>query len=44
MSSEKFQGHKSRGPMGHGPMGGGEKAKDFKGSVKRLVKHMEDKI
>ncbi|MCI7812569.1 MAG: ABC transporter ATP-binding protein [Lachnospiraceae bacterium] len=41
MSSEKFQGHKSRGPMGHGPMGGGEKAKDFKGSVKRLVKHME---
>ena len=28
-----------RGPMGHGPMGGGpaEKAKDFKGTIKKLV-------
>ena len=26
-----------RGPMGgHGPMGGGEKAKDFKGTMKKL--------
>ena len=30
------------GPMGggHGPMGMGEKAKDFKGSVKKLTKHL----
>lgn len=30
------------GPMGggHGPMGMGEKAKDFKGSVKKLAKHL----
>ena len=32
-----------RGPMGHGPMGGmgaGEKAKDFKGSVKKLLQYI----
>ena len=31
-----------RGPGGHGPMGGGnfEKAKDFKGTVKRLLKEV----
>ena len=31
-----------RGPGGHGPMGGGnfEKAKDFKGAVKRLLKEV----
>ena len=40
MSSEKFQ-RQRRGPMGHGAMGGGEKAKDFKGTVKRLAKHLE---
>ena len=30
------QGHGKRGPMGHGPMGPGEKAKDFKGTMKKL--------
>ena len=30
------QGHGKRGPMGHGPMGAGEKAKDFKGTMKKL--------
>ena len=33
----------SRGPMGHGPGGGmmpGEKAKDFKGSAKKLIAYM----
>lgn len=30
-----------RGPMGgHGPMGGGEKAKDFKGTMKKLLNEM----
>ena len=28
-----------RGPMGGG-MGGGEKAKDFKGTIKKLVSYM----
>lgn len=28
------------GPMGHGPMGAGEKAKDFKGTMKELAKHL----
>ena len=28
------------GPMGHGPMMAGEKAKDFKGTVKKLVKYL----
>lgn len=33
---------KRRGPMGHGHgMAAGEKAKDFKGSVKKLFKYME---
>lgn len=27
-----------RGPMGHGPVGAGEKAQDFKGTAKKLVK------
>ena len=26
--------------MGHGPMQGGEKAKDFKGTIKKLLKYM----
>ena len=34
---------KMRGPMGGGPMGGmgrgGEKAKDFKGTLKKLLKY-----
>ena len=29
-----------RGPMGRGPMGAGEKAKDFKGSIGKLMKYM----
>lgn len=29
-----------RGPMGHGSMGSGEKAKDFKGSIGKLLKFM----
>ena len=33
---------KRRGPMGHGHgMAAGEKAKDFKGSMKKLFKYME---
>lgn len=34
---------KPRGPMGHGPHGGmgtGEKAKDFKGTIKKLAKYL----
>ena len=34
---------KTRGPMGHGPhggMGAGEKAKDFKGTIKKLSKYL----
>ena len=35
-----------RGGGGHGPMGGGpaEKAKDFKGSLKRLIRYMRPQI
>lgn len=40
MSNENFQRQNHRGPMGRGSMGGGEKAKDFKGTVKKLVKHL----
>ncbi len=29
-----------RGPMGRGPMGSGEKAKDFKGSIGKLIKYI----
>ena len=30
-----------RGPMGgHGPMGSGEKAKDFKGTIKKLLAYI----
>lgn len=29
-----------RGPMGHGPMMGGEKAKDFKGTISKLINYM----
>lgn len=30
-----------RGPMGHGPMGATEKAKDMKGSIKKLMQYMK---
>lgn len=37
-----MSGQKRRGPMGHGHgMASGEKAKDFKGSMKKLFKYME---
>lgn len=29
-----------RGPMGHGGMHGGEKAKDFKGTIRKLFKYI----
>lgn len=39
--SEKHTTARPRGPMGHrGPGVPGEKAKDFKGTVKRLLAHM----
>ena len=28
------------GPMGHGPMGGGEKAKDFSGTISKLIRYI----
>lgn len=39
MSNER---PKQRGPMGHGPgaMGAGEKAKDFKGTMKKLMAYL----
>lgn len=41
MAEHKRTNHR-RGPMGHGPMGGmgTEKAKDFKGSLKKLLKYL----
>jgi ATP-binding cassette subfamily B multidrug efflux pump len=36
----RIQRPRHRGPMGHGPMGSGEKAKDFKGTMKRLWKYL----
>ncbi len=36
MSNQK-QSNRPRGPMGHGMRGGGEKAKDFKGTMKEVV-------
>ncbi len=41
MSNEKFQRPGGHGPMGNGRMGNGEKAKDFKGTVKKLIRHLE---
>ncbi len=38
--SEMKQPPRPRGPMGHGPIGGGEKAKDFKGSVGKLLRYL----
>jgi ATP-binding cassette subfamily B multidrug efflux pump len=44
MSNEKevSQQHRParRSPMGHGPMGSGEKAKDFKGTIKKLFAYI----
>lgn len=31
-----------RGPMGHGPMGSGEKARDFKGTIGKLLHYMRE--
>ena len=38
--SETHSAPRRRGPMGHGPGMPGEKAKDFKGSVRKLLSHM----
>ncbi|MEF9951112.1 MAG: ABC transporter ATP-binding protein [Clostridium sp.] len=41
MSKNKDKKPSMGGPMGHGPMGGaGEKAKDFKGTMKSLIKYL----
>lgn len=40
MSDQKRPAPMRRGPMGHGPMGGGEKAKDFKGTLRQLLRYM----
>ena len=42
MSNEKRprRGPMGHGPMGHGPMHGGEKAKDFKGTIKKLLRYI----
>lgn len=34
-------GRRMGGPMGHGPMGAGEKAKDFKGSIGKLIRYLQ---
>lgn len=40
--SEERRDVRPRGPMGHGHgMGGGEKAKDFKGTLKKLFRYMD---
>ena len=39
MSNQK-QSNRPRGPMGHGMRGGGEKAKDFKETMKKLIRYM----
>ncbi|WP_238883552.1 ABC transporter ATP-binding protein [Clostridium sp. YIM B02551] len=48
MSEMKNNAPKRRGPMGGGPMGGvvmgGEKAKDFKGTGKRLVGYLKPQM
>ena len=40
MSNEKFQRPGGHGPMRNGRMGTGEKAKDFKGTVRKLIRHL----
>ena len=39
MSNQK-QNNRPRGPMGCGMRGGGEKAKDFKGTMKKLIRYL----
>lgn len=42
MSNKTVQSRpEKRGPMGHGPMMGGEKAKDFKGSMGKIIGFMK---
>ena len=44
MSNERKTTQGSKGPMGGGPMGGmgsGEKAKNFKGTMKNLLKYLK---
>lgn len=42
MSNKTVQSRPAkRGPMGHGPMMGGEKAKDFKGSMGKIIGFMK---
>ncbi|HIR16172.1 ABC transporter ATP-binding protein [Massilicoli timonensis] len=38
--SEKTTNPRRRGPMGHGPAMSGEKAKDFKGTLKKLLHYL----
>lgn len=40
MSNKQYNRKRMGGPMGHGPMGSGEKAKDFKGTMKTLGTHL----
>lgn len=40
MSNQK-QNNRPRGPMGHGMRGGGEKATDFKGTMKKLFNYIK---
>lgn len=39
-SSQKPHAARPRGPMGHGSMGSGEKAKDFSGTISKLIKYI----
>ncbi|SNX53611.1 ABC transporter ATP-binding protein [Thermoanaerobacterium sp. RBIITD] len=38
--SNRRPGVRGHGPMGHGPMVGGEKAKNFKGTMKKLIDYL----
>lgn len=38
--SNQSKAPRSRGPMGHGPMGSGEKARDFRGTIKKLISYI----
>ena len=40
MPQPRRRGPMGRGPMGRGPMGAGEKPKNFKGSMSKLLKYM----
>lgn len=39
--AENRGARRPRGPMGHGPMGAVEKAEDFKGTLKKLFRYLE---